>query len=134
MKTIIKSIILAIFIILPLPCFFLLINETFNSSYSIVVDSNNINIINEYLNRNNIAINGNITKIKLNEKMFECNFELIYDNGNIQSESFSTKRTNTELSEFMDYIIDNSWNSKYHFIALLTIFSTCVSIYLIFSL
>lgn len=70
MKHLISSIISSIFIILPLPLIILCIYEFNNSNYIVKVDNNNINTIQNYLEKDDITIDGNVKEIILHSKIF----------------------------------------------------------------
>lgn len=124
MKEKVKSIINIIFIILPLPVFILLVYEICHSNYIVQVNNDNIDIIEYYLENENIKINSNIKEIKLYTKVFRYDLNIIYDNNEIENYSYSWTHK-IDLSEsFIDYIIKHNSNH----IILITGFAFLISI------
>lgn len=112
MKEILKSIIITIMIILPILMIVLLIYRINTYRYAIPVNNKNIQIIQEYLDKNN-------KKIKLDDGVKEIavvstgtlaysEFEIVYYNGDVKNFIIEI----LEDEGLADYITDNSNNGN----------------------
>lgn len=132
MKELLKSIIKAIFIILPILIIMLIIYIMNTYRYVVPINSENINAIQKLLDNNNL-------KIKLNDTVKEIaevtssglaysKFEIVYNDGNIETFEIEI----WEDKGLLDYINNNS--NKNNIISLwgiVLIFSVINSIHLI---
>lgn len=125
MKHLISSIISSIFIILPLPLIILCIYEFNNSNYIVKVDNNNINTIQNYLEKDDITIDGNVKEIILHSKIFSYELNIIYDTN--ENKKIYYERPDLD-NHFVNYLIENNINNKMQIIGLLLIPSIFISI------
>lgn len=125
MKHLISSIISSIFIILPLPLIILCIYEFHNLNYIVKVDNNNINTIQNYLEKNDIKIDGNVKEIILHSKIFSYELNIIYDTN--ENKKIYYERPDLDKN-FVNYLIENNINNKTQIIGLLLIPSIFISI------
>lgn len=132
MKVLLKSIIRAIFIMLPILIIILIIYKMNTFRYVVPINSENMKIVQEQLDKNNLEIKLDDTVKEIAEVsssgLAYSKFEIVYNDGNI--ETFQIEIWEDE--GLLDYINNNS--NKNNIISLwgiVLIFSVINSIHLI---